>query len=345
MNTDLQAQAADVLRRLALDESLKERTMADAATAALARKVAARYIGGETIDDAFARLPSIFARGHKASIEYTGESVRDPELANAETDVFVELAERIGTSGVDSTVSFDLSHIGLVIDPEQCFRNVVRLAETTERAGAELIISAEASDRTDLVLDMHARLAERFTHVGITVQARLHRTAKDLAALLDRPGRIRLVKGAFLEAESVATRAVVPNCAARISTTQPESSNRATRFPSRRMTATSSKHYAPSMIRSSEPTTWSSRCCSVSVPSNWTHSEPRASPHANTSSSEHSGGCTYSIASPKSRSVSTPRSSTPRLPPLQTDPQQHKWGCTRIECSPLVYVSSSPETP
>ncbi|WP_254664964.1 hypothetical protein [Rhodococcus erythropolis] len=87
MNTDLQAQAADVLRRLALDESLKERTMADAATAALARKVAARYIGGETIDDAFDRLPSIFARGHKASIEYTGESVRDPELANAETDV------------------------------------------------------------------------------------------------------------------------------------------------------------------------------------------------------------------------------------------------------------------
>src|SRR3546814_13406097 len=73
--------------------------MADAATAALARKVAARYIGGETIDDAFARLPSIFARGHKASIEYTGESVRDPELANAETDVFVELAERTGTSG------------------------------------------------------------------------------------------------------------------------------------------------------------------------------------------------------------------------------------------------------
>ncbi|MGE2772069.1 hypothetical protein ACQGAO_27760 [Rhodococcus sp. 1.20] len=74
MNTDLQAQAADVLRRLALDESLKERTMANAATAALARKVAARYIGGETIDDAFDRLPSIFARGHKASIEYTGKA-------------------------------------------------------------------------------------------------------------------------------------------------------------------------------------------------------------------------------------------------------------------------------
>ena len=204
MNNDLQAQAADVLRRLALDETLKARTMADATSAALARRVADRYVAGETIDDAFDRLPAIFARGHKGSIEYTGESVRDSELANSETDVFVELSERIGTTGVDSTVSFDLSHIGLVVDPELCYRNVVRLAEATERAGTELMISAEGSDRTDLVLDMHARLAERFTHVGITVQARLHRTAEDITTLLGRPGRIRVVKGAFLEPDSIA---------------------------------------------------------------------------------------------------------------------------------------------
>ncbi|MCJ0906842.1 proline dehydrogenase family protein [Rhodococcus sp. ARC_M6] len=204
MNNDLQAQAADVLRRLALDETLKARTMADATSAALARRVADRYVAGETIDDAFDRLPAIIARGHKGSIEYTGESVRDSELANSETDVFVEVAERIGTTGVDSTVSFDLSHIGLVVDPELCYNNVIRLAEATERAGTELMISAEGSDRTDLVLDMHARLAERFTHVGITVQARLHRTAEDITTLLGRPGRIRVVKGAFLEPDSIA---------------------------------------------------------------------------------------------------------------------------------------------
>ncbi|MDI9917220.1 proline dehydrogenase family protein [Rhodococcus sp. IEGM 1379] len=204
MNKDLQAQAADVLRRLALDETLKAHTMADATSAALARRVADRYVAGETMDEAFDRLPAIFARGHKGSIEYTGESVRDSELANSETDVFVELAERIGTTSVDSTVSFDLSHIGLVVDPELCYRNVVRLAEATERAGTELMISAEGSDRTDLVLDMHARLAERFTHVGITVQARLHRTAQDITTLIGRPGRIRVVKGAFLEPDSIA---------------------------------------------------------------------------------------------------------------------------------------------
>ena len=90
------------------------------------------------------------------------------------------------------------------------YRNAVRLAEATAEAGSELIISAEGSGRTDLVLDTHARLCRSFDHVGITLQARLHRTPGDLAALLQRPGRVRLVKGAFLEPESVAFRATAP---------------------------------------------------------------------------------------------------------------------------------------
>src|SRR3546814_21128067 len=84
-------------------------------------------------------------------------------------------------------------------------------------------MAARPAVPADLVREMRARLAERFTHVGITVQARLHRKAKELAALLDRPGRIRLVKGAFLEAESVAyprgsaeLRSAYPDYAARI---------------------------------------------------------------------------------------------------------------------------------
>lgn len=76
------------------------------------------------------------------------------------------------------------------------------------------MISAEGSDRTDAVLALHRTLCERFDHVGITVQARLHRTVDDLPELLTRPGRIRLVKGAFLEPESIAYRREAPALAA-----------------------------------------------------------------------------------------------------------------------------------
>ncbi|HEY9424178.1 MAG TPA: proline dehydrogenase family protein [Microterricola sp.] len=198
------AASAEALRAFALDESFKARVLADARLSPIARRIADRYIAGETLDQVFDRLPEVLARGHLASIEYTGESVRAAAVADAETEVFLELARRIQISAVPSTVSFDLSHIGLTVDPELGYRNAVRLAEATAGAGTELIISAEGSARTDLVLDTHARLCRDFEHVGITLQARLHRTPADLAALLQRPGRVRLVKGAFLEPESVA---------------------------------------------------------------------------------------------------------------------------------------------
>lgn len=66
------------------------------------------------------------------------------------------------------------------------------------------MISAEGSDRTDLVLDLWERLSSDFPETGITLQARLHRTPEDLERVLRRPGPVRLVKGAFLESSAVA---------------------------------------------------------------------------------------------------------------------------------------------
>ncbi|MFO1350826.1 MAG: proline dehydrogenase family protein [Gammaproteobacteria bacterium] len=67
-----------------------------------------------------------------------------------------------------------------------------------------MMISMEGSERTDAILDLHERLCQRFDHIGITLQAYLYRSQDDLATLLQRPGRIRLVKGAYAEPESKA---------------------------------------------------------------------------------------------------------------------------------------------
>jgi proline dehydrogenase len=158
-------------------------------------------VAGEHLSDALERAARIIASGHRASIEYMGESCRDPQRAVAETDVFVEAARLLPP---ECEVSLDLSHLGLAIDEGLAFDNASRIARATADAGREMIISAEGSDRTDAVLSVHRRLSERYGHVGITVQARLHRTADDLPGLLALPGRIRLVKGAFLEPEDIA---------------------------------------------------------------------------------------------------------------------------------------------
>lgn len=202
--TNTAADAANNLRAWALDEELKTSVMENPVLLPIANKIARRYIAGETIDDALAAAQESMARGHTVSIEYTGESVRDPAVAEAETLVLLQLVDAIAASGIPSTVSFDLSHVGSVIDPALGLTNARRIAAATADLGTAMMISAEGSARTDLILDTYEKLSAEYPHVGITLQARLHRTPKDLERVLSLPGAVRLVKGAFMEPESIA---------------------------------------------------------------------------------------------------------------------------------------------
>ena len=180
--------------------------MATPALAAMAARVARRYTAGGTIGEAIEAAQAGTRRGHLPSIEYAGESVREIDLARAETDVFLDLISAVGAAGLPSTISFDLSHVGSLIDPALGWEHARRMARASAALGTALMISAEGSDRTDLVLDLYERLAAEHPHVGITLQARLHRTPADLERVMPLPGTVRLVKGAFLEPEDVAHR-------------------------------------------------------------------------------------------------------------------------------------------
>jgi proline dehydrogenase len=119
-----------------------------------ASRIARRYTAGETIDDAVATARASMARGHLVSIEYAGESVRDARVADAGTEVFLALAARLRAEELGATVSFDLSHVGSVVDRDLALRNARRMAAATAPLGTALMISAEGPDRTDLTLDL-----------------------------------------------------------------------------------------------------------------------------------------------------------------------------------------------
>lgn len=112
-NAALSSQAAQVLRTLALDEELKWRIPGDPVLGPLARKVARRYVAGETPADALDRAQQILAAGHRVNVEYMGESCRDPQRAVEETDTFLAAARLLPP---ECSISLDLSHIGLAVD-------------------------------------------------------------------------------------------------------------------------------------------------------------------------------------------------------------------------------------
>jgi proline dehydrogenase len=195
--------AANSLRALALDEGLKARIAADQHLTAIAKKVSARYIGGETVGQALDTITRI-AKKRKVTVDYMGESCRDRAFASQETEVFVELTKKIGELKLPCSISLDLSHIGSLIEHDFAFANAKKIATACRDIDTEMIISAEGSDRTDLTHALYTDLCKEFTNVGMTVQARLHRTEQDIETLLQMPGKIRLVKGAYLETEEKA---------------------------------------------------------------------------------------------------------------------------------------------
>ncbi len=200
------AGASAALKRIARDERIKayvqnEKPIHDALLGA-----ALRFTGGERLGECVAVAERVNGLlGHSVTIDYMGESTRDEETAREATEEFLRVAEAIRGRGLDSSVSLDLSHLGLVVDGELAFENASRLVSAARDANLEVMVSIEGSERTDEVLGVYRRLSERFEEaVGITLQAYLRRTPPDLEHAMGRPGKIRLVKGAFEERADVA---------------------------------------------------------------------------------------------------------------------------------------------
>jgi proline dehydrogenase len=198
--------AASALRELAVNEDAKARFLDDPLLRPYMERVSQRYVAGSTVSDVIVRAAMINQNGHRASAEYMGESVHDEAFANEETSVFLQLVQAIGEQRLDCSISFDLSHVGSLVDPELGYQNARRIARAASEIGQEVMISMEASDRTSGIYEIYSRLHEQdgLSNVGITVPAKLHRTANDLPALLRHPGRIRLVKGAMFEPVEIA---------------------------------------------------------------------------------------------------------------------------------------------
>lgn len=195
MNREIEV--AEALKQIALDEQIKAYVLQHPPLYHALLQAALRFIGGETLAQCVETAKSLNQQEFAVTIDYMGESTRDAEMAAQATQEFLQVMQAIADHNLNSSVSLDLSHIGMVIDPELGYQNACLLAKAAQEAGLEIMISMEGSDRTDLILEIHQRLCETFDQVGITLQAYLHRTAADLESVLQRPGKIRLVKGAY----------------------------------------------------------------------------------------------------------------------------------------------------
>jgi proline dehydrogenase len=171
----------------------------------LVRRVARRYVAGESLADASARTRDLNGHGLVATLALLGEEVTDRDRAKAAVVEYVELIERIRADRLRSGISIKLTLLGLKIDEQFCRDNLFEVAAAARTAGLFVRIDMEDHTCTDATLRLYRAAQGRHGNLGIVLQAYLRRTLDDIAAL--EPGTsVRLCKGIYVEPPQVAYR-------------------------------------------------------------------------------------------------------------------------------------------
>jgi proline dehydrogenase len=166
---------------------------------------AARFVAGETLDDAVTVLRRLNESGLLTNTTLLGEGVHDEAETRAVVEAYREVLDRIQAEGLRTNVALKLTHLGLSIDEQLAHRNVAELVGHAAGVGNFVRIDMEESQYVDATLRVYRRLRESgHENVGAVLQAYLFRSEDDLAALLPLAPNLRLVKGAYLEPTEVA---------------------------------------------------------------------------------------------------------------------------------------------
>jgi proline dehydrogenase len=172
----------------------------------IAKRTAARFVAGETLDEAIAVVKGLNAKGISTTLDHLGEHVNSPEKASQAAQEIMVIIDRLQVEGVISGVSIKLSQIGLVIDQELCQENLHSIYQRARERGVFVRVDMEDSQLTQATLDLFKRVySQGFEALGgIAIQAYLHRSENDLRDLLQDSIRVRLCKGAYKEPHTIA---------------------------------------------------------------------------------------------------------------------------------------------
>lgn len=171
-----------------------------------ARRIASRFVAGETLDAAVAAAATLNERQIEVSLDLLGESVTSPEESYSARDDVLDVLDAIAANGIEGNVSVKLSQLGLDIDRSLCVENMRAILTRARTHSIFVRIDMESSLYTERTLsifgeDLHPEFAEL---TGVVIQSYLRRSAKDIERMISLGARVRLCKGAYAEPESVA---------------------------------------------------------------------------------------------------------------------------------------------
>ena len=168
------------------------------------RRVARRFVAGETLDDAVEAAREVNRRLQLASLDLLGENVSDEAGARRAAEGYLAVFDRIAQERLDANVSLKLTQLGLDLSEDLCLELLEKIVAHATSQGNFVRIDMEGSAYTQRTVEIAKRVRAQYTGVGTVMQAYLYRTEKDVQDLLAAGCRLRLCKGAYKEPPEVA---------------------------------------------------------------------------------------------------------------------------------------------
>jgi proline dehydrogenase len=170
----------------------------------VARRVARRFIAGDTLDEAEQTIRVLNERGASVALDYLGENTESEAQARESTGAYLAALDRVQEYGLDANISVKLTAMGLDLRRELALEEATRVAARGKEVGAMVGVDMESHAYVDRTLDVVEALRRSYDDVGVCLQSYLYRTRDDLDRLNRAQVPVRLVKGAYQEPPEVA---------------------------------------------------------------------------------------------------------------------------------------------
>jgi proline dehydrogenase len=168
------------------------------------RRMARRFVAGETLDDAVLAARACNSLGMYASLDYLGENVATVDDAQRARDAYLQIFDRIADERLHANVSCKLTQLGLDLNTDFCEGLVHSIVERASANENFLRVDMEGSNYTQRTIEIVRRVRSRNPALGAVIQSYLYRSEGDVQNLLGVGCRIRLCKGAYKESMEVA---------------------------------------------------------------------------------------------------------------------------------------------
>ena len=171
----------------------------------LVKSGAMRYIAGETLEDAVQVVRNLNAGKMMATTDVLGENVSTEEESVGAVQACQKVLDAIQKERLNANLSIKLTQFGIKIAESFCYENVKGILQVARDYKNFVRIDMEDSSITSATLKLYERLSgEGFDNVGVVIQAYLRRSEEDVKKLIRNRVNIRIVKGIYIEPESIA---------------------------------------------------------------------------------------------------------------------------------------------